>query len=102
MKANVLPTSKAVLNMAVMAHLDHGVAMRGIKLREALPALGFEGTREVYATVDPMLKRAKGLADKSSSAGAELTPAKALEMLSAEYPDLQRSVIERVMRIMWR
>jgi len=98
----MVPTSKALLNMAVMAAIEHPVSMRGIKLREAVPSLGFEGTRDIYAVVDPLLKRALELARKSSFVGAELTAGKAFEMLGAEYPDLERSVMERLMKYMYR
>ena len=97
-RRRMIPTSKALLNMAVMAAIENAVSMRGIKLREAIPSLGFEDTRDIYAVVDPLLKRALELAH---GVGAELTPAKALEILGTEYPDLERPVMERLMKHMY-
>jgi len=88
-----MPIPKAHLNLALQSHLEYGLRERGIKLRQTLPNIGFEGTKEIYLVVDAMLKEVWSLA--SSFAHKEDAVAK---MILEKYPDLDDSVARRMIK----
>ena len=54
-----------LVNAAIEAHNESGLAMRGIKMLERFPEIGFDGTREVYAVADKVLALAWRFASES-------------------------------------
>jgi len=45
-----------LVDAAIEIHTQWSLALRGIKMRERFPSIGFDGTREVYAVADEVIQ----------------------------------------------
>jgi len=54
-----------LIEAAIETHNESGLALRGIKMRERFPEIGFDGTREVYAVADQVIALAWRFASES-------------------------------------
>ena len=56
-----------LVKAAIKTHIESGLAMRGIRMRQQFPELGFDGTREVYAIADKAIRLGWRLALESQT-----------------------------------
>lgn len=56
-----------LIKAAIQTHIESGLAMRGIRMRQQFPELGFDGTREVYAIADKAIRLGWRLALESQT-----------------------------------
>jgi hypothetical protein len=56
-----------LVSAAIEIHNEWHLALRGIKMRERFPELGFDGTREVYVVADKVIALAWRLASESQT-----------------------------------
>jgi hypothetical protein len=62
---NAMKVTDELVNAAIEIHNASDLTLRGIKMRERFPGIGFDGTREVYAVADKILDLAWRLASES-------------------------------------
>jgi hypothetical protein len=79
-----------LINAAIETHYDVGLALRGIKMRERFPAIGFDGTRKVYAVADKVIEMAWRLASESLT-DRSLDEVTAAKRIVKAMPDISES-----------